>query len=65
MNIQSQTLSLALRANGTVVAWGDNANYGETNPPAALTNLLSVAVAAAPFHGLALVNNGSPQQTQT
>ena len=34
--------------------------YGETNPPAALTNLVSIAVAAAPYHGLALVNDGSP-----
>lgn len=59
-NIQSSSLDLALRADGTVVAWGDNP-YGETNPPAALTNLLSVAIAAAPYHGLALVNDGSPQ----
>ena len=63
-NIISSSLSLALRANGTVVAWGDNAGYGETNPPPALTNLLSVAVAAAPYHGLALVNDGSPQILQ-
>ena len=62
-NIQSSSLSLALRANGTVVAWGDNP-YGETTPPAALSNLLSVALAAAPNHGLALVNNGSPQILQ-
>jgi hypothetical protein len=55
----SQILGLAARADGTVVAWGDNP-YGETNPPAALTNLLTVAVAAAPNHGLALVNDGSP-----
>jgi alpha-tubulin suppressor-like RCC1 family protein len=59
----SQTLNLALRSNGTVVAWGDSP-YGETSPPAALSNLLSVAVAAAPYHGLALVNNGSPQILQ-
>ena len=63
-NILSSSLSLALRANGTVVTWGDNAGYGETNPPAALTNLLSVAIAAAPFHGLALINDGSPQILQ-
>jgi alpha-tubulin suppressor-like RCC1 family protein len=59
-NILPTSLSLALRANGTVVAWGDNP-YGETNPPAALNNLPSVAIAAAPYHGLALVNDGSPQ----
>ena len=56
---QGQSLSLALRANGTVVAWGDNF-YGQTNPPAALSNLFSVGMAAAPFHGLALINDGSP-----
>jgi alpha-tubulin suppressor-like RCC1 family protein len=53
------SLNLALRANGTVVTWGESP-YGETNPPAALNNLLSVAIAAAPNHGLALVNDGSP-----
>jgi alpha-tubulin suppressor-like RCC1 family protein len=57
------SFSLALRANGTVVAWGDNV-YGETNPPAALSNLVSVAVTAACNHGLALVNDGSPQILQ-
>jgi len=56
-------LSLALRSNGTVVAWGDNP-YSETNPPAALGNLLSVAIAAAPYHGLALVSDGRPQILQ-
>ncbi|HEV2695324.1 MAG TPA: immunoglobulin domain-containing protein [Verrucomicrobiae bacterium] len=59
-----QTLCLAVRANGRVVAWGDNTGNGETNPPAALTNLYSLAVAASPFHGLALVNDGSPVITQ-
>ena len=62
-NLQSQTLSLALRADGTVAAWGDNP-YGETNPPAALGAWHSVAIAAAPFHGLALVNDGTPQILQ-
>lgn len=56
---QGQSLSLAIRYNGTVVAWGDN-SYGEANPPAALSNLVSVAGAAAAFHSLALVNDGSP-----
>ena len=55
--------SLALRADGTVVGWGDNL-YGETNPPAALNNLTSVAVVAGGNHGLALVNDGSPQFLQ-
>ena len=55
----ADTLSLALRANGTVVAWGANV-YNQTIPPAALSNLLSIAIAAATYHGLALVNDGSP-----
>jgi alpha-tubulin suppressor-like RCC1 family protein len=58
-----QTLCLAVQSNGMVVAWGNNPD-GETNPPAALTNLDSVAVAATTFHGLALVNDGSPQILQ-
>ena len=60
---QGQSLSLALRANGQVVAWGDSP-FGETSPPAALSSLNVVAVAAAANHGLALVNNGSPQILQ-
>ena len=58
-----QTLVLAIRANGTIVAWGDNLN-SETNVPAALGNLISVALAPAPFHGLAMVNDGTPQIIQ-
>jgi alpha-tubulin suppressor-like RCC1 family protein len=62
-NYSSENFGLAIRANGKVVAFGDNST-GETNPPSALTNLISIAVAAAPFHGLALVNDGSPQILQ-
>jgi len=58
-NYSGENFGLAIRSNGTVVAWGDNP-YGETNPPAALTNLISIAVTAAAYHGLALVNDGSP-----
>ncbi len=58
--VQTPNLCLAIRFDGTVVAWGDNP-YGETNPPTALSNLSSVAIAAAPYHGLALVNDGSLQ----
>ncbi|MEY4918309.1 MAG: hypothetical protein RL616_2222, partial [Verrucomicrobiota bacterium] len=58
-NYPGENFGLAMRADGKVVAFGDNSS-GETNPPAALTNLVSIAVAAAPFHGLALVNDGSP-----
>ena len=49
--------SLALQANGTVVAWGDN-TYGQTNVPADLTNV--VAVAGGYSHSMALENDGSP-----
>jgi alpha-tubulin suppressor-like RCC1 family protein len=58
-NYSGENFGLAIRSNGTVVAWGDNP-YGETNPPAALTNLISIAVTAAAYHGLALINDGSP-----
>src|ERR1700739_2154907 len=33
--------SLALRQDGTVVAWGDN-NFGQTNVPAGLSNVIAV-----------------------
>jgi secreted trypsin-like serine protease len=48
--------SLALRANGTVVAWGDN-TYGQTNVPADLTNV--VAIAGGGYYSLALQANGT------
>jgi len=49
---------LALRADGTVVAWGRNENNaGETNVPAGLTNVVSVA--AGSTHSLALRSDGS------
>ncbi len=56
----SLNIGMAVRSNGTVVVWGDNTS-GETIPPPALSNLLSVAVSAPAYHSLALVNNGSPQ----
>ena len=43
--------SLALQADGTVVAWGYN-NYGQVTVPVGLTNV--VAVAAGASHSLAL-----------
>ena len=58
-NDPGENFGLAIRANGKVVVWGDN-SLGETTPPAALTSLVSIAGAAAAFHGLALVNDGSP-----
>jgi hypothetical protein len=47
--------SLALRANGTVVAWGHD-GYGQKDVPLGLTNV--VAIAAGQFHSLALQANG-------
>ena len=48
--------SLALRADGTVIAWGDN-SYGQTNVPASATNI--VAIAAGWYHNLALRADGT------
>ena len=48
--------SLALRSDGTVVAWGDNF-YGQTNVPVGLTNV--TAIAAGYSHSLALRSNGT------
>jgi alpha-tubulin suppressor-like RCC1 family protein len=48
--------SLALRSDGTVAAWGDN-TYGQTTPPAGLSNV--VAIAARSFHNLALRGDGT------
>jgi alpha-tubulin suppressor-like RCC1 family protein len=58
-NYIGENFGMALRSDGRVFTWGDNP-YGETNPPAALNNLDSIAGAAAAYHGLALVNNGGP-----
>jgi len=48
--------SLALRADGTVVGWGNN-DYGQTNSPASATNV--VAIAAGGLHSLALRADGT------
>lgn len=48
--------SLALRSNGTVVAWGRHTS-GETNVPASATNV--IAVAAGDAHSLALRGDGT------
>jgi hypothetical protein len=48
--------SLALKADGTVAAWGDN-TYGQTNTPAALSNV--VAIAAGRYCSLALKSDGT------
>jgi hypothetical protein len=44
-----------LRADGTVVAWGDN-SVGQTNVPAGLSNVVSIACGSA--HNLALRADG-------
>jgi alpha-tubulin suppressor-like RCC1 family protein len=48
--------SLALKADGTVVGWGDN-SWGQTTIPASATNLVSIA--AGTFHSLALRADGT------
>lgn len=51
-----ETFSLALRSDGTVIAWGDN-SLGQTNVPADLTNV--AAIAAGYAHALALKTDGT------
>ena len=48
--------NLALLANGTVVAWGDN-QFGQASPPSNLSNV--VAIAAGYLHSAALRSNGT------
>ena len=48
--------SLAVREDGTVVAWGTN-NFGQTNIPSGLSNVIAVAAGSA--HNLALKENGT------
>ena len=45
--------NLALKTNGTVVAWGLNTS-GQTNVPAGLSNVMAIAAGAA--HSVALLN---------
>lgn len=51
-----QSHSVALKEDGTVVAWGSN-YYGECNVPAGLNNV--IAIAAGMSHTLALRSNGT------
>jgi alpha-tubulin suppressor-like RCC1 family protein len=48
--------NLALKRDGTVVAWGDNRD-GQSDPPADLNNVVSIA--AGLRHNLALLANGT------
>ncbi len=48
--------SLALKNDGTVVAWGDN-TYGQTNTPPGLSNIVSISALGG--HGLALKSDGT------
>ena len=50
------THSLALRGDGTVLAWGDN-SWGQTAVPTGLTNV--VALAGGQYHSLALKSDGT------
>ena len=47
---------LALKANGTLTAWGAISLYGVTNIPSGLTNV--VKISSGPSHWLALRNDG-------
>ena len=47
---------LALRSDGTAVAWGDN-YYGQATVPVGLSNV--VAIAAGSYHSVALRNDGT------
>jgi hypothetical protein len=47
---------IALKSDGTVVAWGDN-DFGQTNVPAGLANV--TAIAAGYNHSLALKSDGT------
>jgi alpha-tubulin suppressor-like RCC1 family protein len=49
--------SIALRSNGTVVAWGTYNNFGQASVPADLTGV--TAISAGYFHNLALKSDGT------
>ena len=49
--------SLALKADGTVVAWGCGFNYGQCNVPGGLSNV--TAIAAGLYHSVALKGDGT------
>ena len=52
--------TMALKSDGTVVAWGDRLgpnNYGQIDVPSGLSNV--TAIAAGTLHSLALMKNGT------
>lgn len=50
--------SLALRNNGTALAWGDNTPYNQTNIPPAINNNI-LAIAGGQYYNVALRNGGT------
>jgi len=54
--LRAKQVGVALKQDGTVVAWGDN-TVGQTSLPAGLSNV--VAVAAGYYHSLALRSDGT------
>ena len=45
--------SLALKRDGTLLAWGDN-SFGQTNVPTGLSNVLAIAAGPGANHSMAL-----------
>ena len=51
--------ALAIRADGTMLTWGDNYS-GDMTPPRRIEQSGFHRGSAPAYHGLALVNNGAP-----